>query len=114
MENFIDDLIDLNNNNNYGGARAHERFSVAHVRAKIEGLGGTVVLDCVDFGGDRVILFSKERHYPDALDENSYCVAQITADGSLTGIERGTFDECFACFVEWNRAEVAQPEVYYE
>jgi hypothetical protein len=105
-ENFIDDLIDLNNHNNYGGSRAHERFSVDYFLSKVQNAGGTVVLDCADYGGDHIVLFSEEKHYPDTIDQNRYCVAQVTSNGFLASFERGTFQECFDCLVEWSRTEV--------
>jgi hypothetical protein len=107
VENFIKRLVEINENNNVGGSERYTRITCESIYAMIRNVNGTIVLDCVDYGCDRVILFSEERHFPDTIEENRYVVLHWLHDGYIAALERGTFQECLDCLVEWIRTEVA-------
>lgn len=101
LVNYLSEVNDVN------GTMRDIDISAFWLMARVEVFGGTVVLDCEDYGGHHVILFSEERHYPDTIDQNRYCVAQVTHDGYLANFEKGSFNECFDCLIGWTRTEVA-------
>jgi hypothetical protein len=101
MADFINYLSEVTNSNRDIDA------STEWLTQEVERFGGTVVLDCRDYGGDHVVMFSVEKHYPDTYIENRYVTLQITSDNYLADIKQGTFGECFDCLAEWTRTEVA-------
>lgn len=113
MRDFIDGLQNIANNNHIGGSERLRPVSASLVRDAAETLGGTIVLDCADYAGERYMLICEGKHSPEATGE--YAAIHICQGvespllvNFLASIERGTFNDCFACFCEWMRIETGE------
>ena len=107
MSDLVNYLSEVNDHNDVNGTMRDIDISAFWIMARVEAFGGSIVLQTTDCYGDSMVLFSLDKHFPDTKDQNAYCVAHVTADGFLASFEKGSFQECFDCLVEWVRTEIA-------